>query len=83
VVENSDYLHTVYGGIQELFEDDASDFEMKSVIADLAWAPFMIGPGWTTNLACTSPLPTCKRQQRRSSGAMPQTDRIMADAATG
>lgn len=36
MVENSDYLHTVYGGIQELFEDDASDFEMKSVIADLA-----------------------------------------------
>lgn len=34
MVENSDYLHTVYGGIQELFEDDASDFEMKSVIAD-------------------------------------------------
>ncbi len=34
VDENLEYLNTVYGGVQELFEDDVSDFEMKPVIAD-------------------------------------------------
>ena len=34
VDENLDYLNTVYGGVQELYEEGVSDFEMKPVIAD-------------------------------------------------
>jgi glyoxylase-like metal-dependent hydrolase (beta-lactamase superfamily II) len=34
VDQNLDYLNTVYGGVQELFDEGVSDFEMKPVIAD-------------------------------------------------
>lgn len=34
VDQNLDYLTIVYGGVQELFEEDVSDFEMKPTISD-------------------------------------------------
>ena len=34
VDENLAYLDTVYGGVQELFDEDVSDFEMKPIIAE-------------------------------------------------
>ncbi len=34
VDQNLDYFTTVYGSVQELFEEDVSDFEMKPLIAE-------------------------------------------------